>query len=98
MVDLSYCLIDGSQCTHSAAGIAVAPTQGVALLRVMGECLFCGHCGADLPELLHHTVIRCDGTAVHVAQADFGDLHVCGRDVVSESLAELLEIAEPARA
>lgn len=84
MVNLRNVHLNGRGCTHGSIGIIVAPAQGAALLRVMGECLFCGHCGADLPEFLTKAFIRCDGQRVRITQDDFGDIHVCGRDLMSE--------------
>jgi hypothetical protein len=93
VIHLEHIHLDARGCTHSADGIAIHPSQGAALLRVMGECLFCGHCGTDLPDLLHHTVFRCDGTAVVVTQRDFGQLHRCGdTDAITDAIDMLIDL------
>lgn len=88
MAGLTNCHLDGTACRHP---------RPAALLRVMGSTLFCGHCGADLPEFLHHILVRCDGNAVHVTQEAFGTLHVCGeQDHIAEGIEQLLDLTAPA--
>lgn len=86
MIGLEFVHIDTGACAHK---------KPAAALRIVGQYLVCGHCGAELPEFLHHTVVRCDGSVVRVTQADFGELHVCGRDAVGESIETLLDLSAP---
>lgn len=86
-VGLEYVHLDTQACTHPAPA---------ALLRLMGTSLFCGHCGSDLPEFLHHTLVRCDGTAVTVTQDDFGRLHRCGeQDAITGAVESLVDLTAP---